>query len=61
AVGRIKTASRHYAKRQLTWFRRERNVQWIELSEHPDPDELTAYLLERIETGPIGGETCTRN
>ncbi|MBR2738924.1 MAG: tRNA (adenosine(37)-N6)-dimethylallyltransferase MiaA [Lachnospiraceae bacterium] len=61
AVGRIKTASRHYAKRQLTWFRRERNVQWIELSEHPDPDELTAYLLERIETGPIGGEACTRN
>ena len=61
AVARIKTASRHYAKRQLTWFRRERNVQWIELSEHPDPDELTAYILERIETGPVGGETCTKN
>ena len=49
AVKEIQTASRHYAKRQLTWFRRERDVQWIELNEHPDPEELTAYLVRCVK------------
>lgn len=29
AVARIKLATRHFAKRQLTWFRREKEVIWI--------------------------------
>lgn len=29
AVERIKTASRNYAKRQLTWFRRNKQVHWF--------------------------------
>jgi tRNA dimethylallyltransferase len=31
AVYIIKRESRHYAKRQLTWFRRDKNVKWIEV------------------------------
>jgi tRNA dimethylallyltransferase len=30
AVGQTKLDVRHYAKRQLTWFRREPGVEWIE-------------------------------
>jgi len=30
AVYRIKRDTRHFAKRQLTWFRREKNVIWLE-------------------------------
>lgn len=30
AVEAIKQGSRHYAKRQITWFKRDRRVQWIE-------------------------------
>ncbi len=30
AVFRIKRDTRHFAKRQLTWFRRERNVIWLD-------------------------------
>jgi tRNA dimethylallyltransferase len=30
AASRIKQATRNYAKRQLTWFRRDERVQWIE-------------------------------
>lgn len=26
---RIKTESRHYAKRQLTWLRRDERIQWF--------------------------------
>lgn len=33
AVKAIKLGTRHYAKRQLTWFRRDERINWIEASE----------------------------
>lgn len=36
AVGLIKTASRRYAKRQLTWLRGRENVHWIRWGSEPD-------------------------
>lgn len=30
---RLKTETRHYAKRQLTWFRRNDNINWINIDE----------------------------
>lgn len=33
AVRILKRDSRHYAKRQLTWFGRNKNINWINLSE----------------------------
>ena len=29
AAQEVKKASRHYAKRQLTWFRRNKNIRWL--------------------------------
>ena len=29
AAEEVKRASRHYAKRQLTWFKRNRNFHWL--------------------------------
>ena len=38
--------NRRYAKRQLTWFRKEPNLQWIDLpGEHPDAARLVARSL----------------
>ena len=34
AVERIKRETRHFAKRQLTWFRREPDARWINVSEY---------------------------
>ncbi len=34
AADAIKTATRHYAKRQLTWFRRNEDIHWL----YPDDD-----------------------
>ena len=31
AVADIKTNTRHYAKRQMTWWKRDKDVRWIEL------------------------------
>lgn len=36
AAERVKLVSRHYAKRQLTWFRRMENVHWIMVDDYPD-------------------------
>ncbi len=45
AVEEIKKNSRHYAKRQLTWLRRERDVIMINISETGDIlDELRKHI-----------------
>ena len=36
AVYIIKRDTRHFAKRQLSWFRRERDVRWISVDRYPD-------------------------
>lgn len=39
AVYIIKRETRHFAKRQLTWFRRERNVIWLDKSAYQYNDQ----------------------
>ncbi|WP_294522837.1 tRNA (adenosine(37)-N6)-dimethylallyltransferase MiaA [uncultured Pseudoflavonifractor sp.] len=50
AAEEIKLRSRQYAKRQLTWFRREPSVRWIAWEKIPDfsmaLQNSTAYLEE---------------
>ncbi|MHA8262896.1 tRNA (adenosine(37)-N6)-dimethylallyltransferase MiaA [Lactobacillaceae bacterium Melli_B3] len=36
AVAKIKQDSRHYAKRQLTWFRNKMDVRWFDVIQHPN-------------------------
>lgn len=38
AVGKIKTDTRRYAKRQMTWFRKDPDVRWF------DPDDLNGII-----------------
>ncbi|WP_125765967.1 tRNA (adenosine(37)-N6)-dimethylallyltransferase MiaA [Levilactobacillus mulengensis] len=39
AVNLIKQDSRHYAKRQLTWFRNQTTATWYDLVQHPEAYE----------------------
>lgn len=48
AVYRIKRDTRHFAKRQLTWFRREKEVAWVK----KDDFELMLKMLETKEIIP---------
>lgn len=46
AVYRIKRDTRHFAKRQLTWFRREKNVTWVSRQDYrqtpvQEPGQMT--------------------
>lgn len=43
----VKLASRRYAKRQRTWFRRDPEIRWLELPDEPDFAE-TVRAAERI-------------
>lgn len=46
----IKRNTRHFAKRQLTWFRREKDVTMIDYSEFDNNKEkVLAYMLDLIE------------
>lgn len=45
AYERIKQETRHFAKRQFTWFRREREVTWIDKDQFRDEGELLAYCV----------------
>ena len=47
AVAAIQQASRRYAKRQRTWFRRNEAIHWIELPDAPfDPFDAACRIVE---------------
>lgn len=46
AIEEIKRNTRRYAKRQLTWFRRDKDIQWF----RPDDIEgMKAYITKKIQ------------
>lgn len=53
AIYILKRDTRHFAKRQLTWFRREREVIWINKNEYQHDEEailnrILQYIRERM-------------
>ncbi len=56
AVDILKRDTRHFAKRQLTWFRREKDVIWLNKEDYEYKEErILAAMLERLkEKGIIG-------
>ena len=44
----VKKNSRNYAKRQLTWFKRDERYRWFDISEEDFLERATAYVEERI-------------
>lgn len=50
----IKTDTRHFAKRQLTWFRREKEVTMVNVNEfNRDKDKILDYMLKLIREKEI--------
>lgn len=47
AIENIKINTRHYAKRQLTWFRNQVDAFWINLSE-TSKDDAVKYIIDKI-------------
>lgn len=45
AFEKIKQETRHFAKRQFTWFKRERDVTWIYKEQFQSEEELLSYCI----------------
>jgi len=52
AVGRVKRDTRRLAKRQLTWFRADRRLRWIDVEEAGGPEGIAARIIEAGGGGP---------
>lgn len=50
----IKKSTRHFAKRQLTWFRRERDVTWLDLENYRNLEEIVDFILEILRKRDFG-------
>ncbi len=48
AVSQIKLQTRHFAKRQLTWFRREKNVVWVNRDEFDSADAMLDAMEKTV-------------
>lgn len=51
AVYIIKRDTRHYAKRQMTWFKRIEGIEWLDVDENKELQDITARII-RIYGNP---------
>ena len=50
AIYILKRDTRHFAKRQLTWFRREKDVTWIDKPDFLyDDDKILKFMIDKID------------
>lgn len=50
AVYIVKRDTRHFAKRQITWFKREKEVRWMNLPDFDnDTEQMTARIIEEAK------------
>jgi len=52
AIEAIKLETRHFAKRQLTWFKRDKRIIWFDISHYPDKESLDKAIYNTF----CGGE-----
>lgn len=56
-IDKIKKDTRHFAKRQLTWFRREKEVIWLNKKEYEQEKDLLDSVLNIIKEKGIRNGT----
>ena len=59
AVYEIKRDTRHFAKRQITWFKRERDVIWVNKDEYGyDEKKILNSMMAEMADDPAFGKIC---
>lgn len=46
SIALIKQKSRNYAKRQLTWFRRDERIKWMNLDDYSNLEKLSKDIIQ---------------
>ena len=49
AVYILKRDTRHFAKRQLTWFKREKEITWVNKNEFTSEEEILPFMIEQLK------------
>jgi tRNA dimethylallyltransferase len=45
----LKRNSRRYAKRQLTWFRKDKRIEWVNISDKQSPQDIATIIAKKIK------------
>ena len=53
AVYTLKSDTRHFAKRQVTWFKREKQVTWVNKNEFDSEADILSFMIERLREKEI--------
>lgn len=53
AIDILKRDTRHFAKRQLTWFKREKEVIWVNKDAFSSDEEVLGYLIKCLKENNI--------
>ena len=54
-VEKLKMETRRYAKRQITWFKRDKDINWLYIDEYDSFEELYCDAKAIIERGLVNG------
>lgn len=54
-IEKLKRETRRYAKRQLTWFRRDKEIRWLYADEYQSFAELYQAAVQTIDEGMVYG------
>ena len=49
AVHLIKRNTRHFAKRQITWFRADRRIRWLQTNSDSDILQHTEFIMNSLK------------
>ena len=60
AVARLKRDTRHFAKRQMTWFRKEPGIVWLPIEGNESTVQVVSLILDHVRrflsTLPVGSD-----
>ena len=45
----MKLNTRHYVKRQLTWFRRDKRLTWIDITPDQTAEQIAEIIVEQTQ------------
>lgn len=48
----VKIRTRQFAKRQMTWFRRQTSLRWIDCQPQDAPEIIAAQIIHELSTNP---------
>ncbi len=52
AIEKLKKDSRHFAKRQMTWFRKDKRIHWIEMNPEKSFEDVLEESLQLLKFDP---------